>query len=159
MYTGNERAAERLIAGHQSAGVLAESELRAHLMVFRRLRGAVQAVYFSKRLHEADLTGATGQDDNAHGLGDAHTILRAAGAQLQTFPNACWFLGLTPTERDNPARPIPASLPRFDAESPSASQPRVANHRPLHRPGGSLPPQVVRGDEGRTCWWSETSST
>ena len=82
MYAGNDQAAERLIAGYQSAGVLTESELRDHLMVFRRLRGAVQAVYFSKRLDEADTTGARGQDDNAQGLKDAHTILRAAGAQM-----------------------------------------------------------------------------
>jgi Ser/Thr protein kinase RdoA (MazF antagonist) len=76
MYAGGRRAAGRMLEGYLSIGVLPENELRTHLATFQRYRAAVQAVYFSKRVHEADLTGIESQDDNAQGLRDAQWMLR-----------------------------------------------------------------------------------
>jgi homoserine kinase type II len=82
MYAGGEVAAEQLIAGYQSTRALPDSELQAHLHYFRQFRGAVQAVYFSKRLHENDLTGIADDEENAKGLRDARWMLRDAGVRL-----------------------------------------------------------------------------
>ena len=82
MYAGGEAAAEQLIAGYQSTGLLPDSELQAHLRYFRQFRGAVQVVYFSKRLLEKDLTGIADHDENSKGLRDARWILRDAGVRL-----------------------------------------------------------------------------
>jgi Ser/Thr protein kinase RdoA (MazF antagonist) len=86
MYAGSEPAASRLIAGYLSAGILPESELRAHLGTFQRFRAAVQAVYFSQRLHDANLTGIASQLENEEGLRDARTLLREAGLSLVDQP-------------------------------------------------------------------------
>jgi Ser/Thr protein kinase RdoA (MazF antagonist) len=82
MYAGGESAAGQLIAGYQSRGLLPDSELRSHLRYFRQFRGAVQAVYFSKRLHDEDLTGIVDQEENANGLRDSLLILRDAGIRV-----------------------------------------------------------------------------
>jgi homoserine kinase type II len=86
MYAGSDGAASRVLAGYESVGVLPELELRAHLATFKRFRAAVQAVYFSKRLHDADLTGITGQAENRQGLRDARALLHAAGISVTDEP-------------------------------------------------------------------------
>lgn len=72
-----------MIAGYQSMKLLPDWELQAHLGYFRQFRGAVQAVYFSRRLHENDLTGIADHDENAKGLRDARRILQDAGVRLR----------------------------------------------------------------------------
>lgn len=78
MYLGGPDSAATFLTTYRDQGVLPDDEWR-HLGAFRRFRWAVQAVYFAKRLAEADLTGVTGQADNEHGLADAKHGLAELG--------------------------------------------------------------------------------
>jgi homoserine kinase type II len=78
MYAGHGSAADQLVAGYRSVGVLSEAELDGHLRLFQRFRGAVQAAYFSKRIHDSDLTGIDSDEENAKGLRDAAELIRLA---------------------------------------------------------------------------------
>lgn len=81
MYAGGESYAQPLLDAYESAGVVRATEIRAHLGALGRLRAAVQADYFSRRLHQDDLTGIDSSDDNARGLHDAHEMLQSLGVR------------------------------------------------------------------------------
>lgn len=75
MYAGGEANAGALIESYLAGGVISPAELSTHLRTFSRMRGAVQAVYFSRRVASGDLTGITDPDENLHGLDDARRML------------------------------------------------------------------------------------
>lgn len=70
MYVGGPARARTLLAAYLAAGALPAAEL-AHLPVLLRLRWAVQADYFARRIAGNDLTGIDGPAGNAEGLADA----------------------------------------------------------------------------------------
>lgn len=70
MYLGGPQHAGAFLTAYQAHGVLRADEWR-HLDAFGRFRWAVQAVYFARRIAEADMTGVAGQADNERGLTDA----------------------------------------------------------------------------------------
>ncbi len=76
MYLGGPRSAAAFLTAYRRHGVLCSDEWQ-HLDAFRRFRWTVQAVYFARRLAEADVTGVSGQADNERGLADAmHGLAR-----------------------------------------------------------------------------------
>lgn len=79
MYSGNERAGARVVEGYQSVGLIPDLEVKTYLPTFRRFRAAVQAAYFSERIHQANLTGMQDQAENLGGLSDSRLLLREAG--------------------------------------------------------------------------------
>lgn len=78
MYLGGPDGAAAFLTTYRDHGVLRIDEWE-HLEAFRRLRWAVQAVYFAGRVAVADLTGVTGQPDNQRGLTDARHGLAELG--------------------------------------------------------------------------------
>lgn len=76
MYLGGREHAAAFLDAYRARGPLAEEELR-HLDAFRRLREAVQGVYFAGRLAADDLTGGVERTDNQNGLDDARRRLTA----------------------------------------------------------------------------------
>lgn len=82
MYAGGEARAQPLLDAYESVGSMPAAEIRAHLGSLRRLRAGVQADYFSRRLHQKDLTGVESMDDNAQGLRDAREMLRSLGIRV-----------------------------------------------------------------------------
>jgi Ser/Thr protein kinase RdoA (MazF antagonist) len=78
MYLGGREHASAFLATYRVRGPLAEEELR-HLDAFRRLREAVQGVYFAGRLAADDLTGGVERADNEKGLDDARRRFTALG--------------------------------------------------------------------------------
>lgn len=78
MYLGGRQRSAAFLRAYESHGGLRTSEL-THLDAFRRLREAVQAVYFAGRLTTADLTGGVAQADNEKGRDDARRRLTALG--------------------------------------------------------------------------------
>jgi homoserine kinase type II len=80
MYLGGREHASAFLDTYRARGPLAEAELR-HLDAFRRLREAVQGVYFAGRLAAGDLTGGIERADNQQGLDDARRRLAALGVQ------------------------------------------------------------------------------
>lgn len=76
MYLGGREHAAAFLDAYRARGPLAEEELR-HLDAFRRLREAVQGVYFAGRLAADDLTGGVERADNQQGLDDARRRLAA----------------------------------------------------------------------------------
>ncbi|MET3770361.1 Ser/Thr protein kinase RdoA (MazF antagonist), partial [Marisediminicola sp. UYEF4] len=82
MYAGGERHAQPLLDAYERVGVVTGTEIRTHLGSLRRLRAGVQAEYFSRRLHLADLTGVDSIDDNEQGLRDAQEMLQLLGVQV-----------------------------------------------------------------------------
>ncbi|MEV0840642.1 phosphotransferase [Actinocatenispora sera] len=71
MYVGGMAAAGTLIAAYLETGALERREVVAALPVLWRLRWAVQADYFARRVSTGDLTGVDSMVDNAAGLADA----------------------------------------------------------------------------------------
>ena len=76
MYLGGREHAAAFLDAYRARGPLAEEELR-HLDAFRRLREAVQGVYFAGRLAADDRTGGIERTDNQQGLDDARRRLAA----------------------------------------------------------------------------------
>ena len=82
MYAGGEARAQALLVAYANAGPVSPEEMLAHLRTFSRLRAAVQADYFSRRLTQRDLTGVESDDDNDKGLRDAQEMLTSLGVPL-----------------------------------------------------------------------------
>ncbi len=79
MYLGGPARAGAFLATYREHGPAPAAELDEHLAAFHRLRGAVQAAYFSMRIAGADLTGIASQQENWKGLRDAGRMLAAHG--------------------------------------------------------------------------------
>lgn len=78
MYLGGREHAATFVDNYRARGPLAAEEMR-HLDAFRRLREAVQGVYFAGRLAADDLTGGVERADNEKGLDDARRRFTALG--------------------------------------------------------------------------------
>lgn len=76
MYLGGAENASPFLAAYLAAGTLASVELERSLAPMLRLRWAVQADYFARRLATHDLTGIADPGENQKGLDDAR---RASG--------------------------------------------------------------------------------
>ena len=74
MYLGPEATPE-LVDAYQQHGPASAPEIAATLPTLLRLRFAVQADYFARRLHENDLTGIADRAGNQKGLDDARRLL------------------------------------------------------------------------------------
>jgi hypothetical protein len=71
MYVGGPRRAGALIDGYLEHAVLDRAEVERTLRPMLRLRWAVQADYFARRLSTNDLTGIESPGENELGLEDA----------------------------------------------------------------------------------------
>ena len=78
MYLGGPQDASTFLTTYAARGPLGDVEM-AHLDAFRRLREAVQGVYFAGRIAANDLTGIVDRSENAQGLDDAHRRLSELG--------------------------------------------------------------------------------
>ena len=76
MYLGGADRASAFLSHYRARSPLGAAEMQ-HLDAFRRLREAVQGVYFAGRLADHDLTGVVDQADNQKGLDDARRRLGA----------------------------------------------------------------------------------
>lgn len=65
---------ERVVAAYARTGPIGADEL-GHAAGFLAFRWALQAWYFSERIHRRDLTGLDGEAGNAKGLADARRAL------------------------------------------------------------------------------------
>jgi Ser/Thr protein kinase RdoA (MazF antagonist) len=79
MYVGGPNHAAELIDAYLQHRVLDRSEVEPTLGPMLRLRWAVQADYFARRIATNDLTGIADQDENEQGLEDARRALAAGG--------------------------------------------------------------------------------
>jgi homoserine kinase type II len=75
MYVGGPRRSEPLIAAYAETGALAPVEIERGLPVLARVRWAVQADYFARRIATDDLTGVDDGSANEKGLEDARRAL------------------------------------------------------------------------------------
>jgi Ser/Thr protein kinase RdoA (MazF antagonist) len=75
MYTGGPARAVPLISSYLREGHMPRREAERGLPVMLRLRWAVQADYFARRIATQDLTGIDGPDGNERGLADAYRAL------------------------------------------------------------------------------------
>ena len=82
MYAGGEHRAQSFLDTYRQAGVVQATELLDNLGSLRRLRAAVQAEYFSRRLYEGNLIGIENNDENARGLRDAGEMLQTLGLHV-----------------------------------------------------------------------------
>jgi homoserine kinase type II len=80
IYVGGPTHAEALVGAYLEHGVLDRSEVERTLEPMLRLRWAVQADYFARRISANDLTGIGGPQENEHGLEDARIELERATA-------------------------------------------------------------------------------
>jgi homoserine kinase type II len=71
MYVGGPARSGPLIAAYAETGALALEEIERALPVLARVRWAVQADYFAKRIAADDLTGIDDRSGNEKGLEDA----------------------------------------------------------------------------------------
>lgn len=78
MYLGGPEHAAPFLATYAVHETLGTDEMQ-HLDAFRRLREAVQGVYFAGRIAASDLTGITDRSENARGLDDARRRLGGLG--------------------------------------------------------------------------------
>lgn len=78
MYLGGPDRASAFLRTYAARGPLPAAELR-HLDAFRRLRAAVQGVYFAGRLATNDLTGGIDPAENTKGLDDARRLVADLG--------------------------------------------------------------------------------
>jgi len=76
MYVGVD-AADSLVDAYLQNSPMARSEVDAGLTTTLRLRWAVQASYFARRLVERDLTGISSGAENQKGLDDARCFLES----------------------------------------------------------------------------------
>jgi Ser/Thr protein kinase RdoA (MazF antagonist) len=77
MYVGGPGRGDPLIAAYLATGALAPDEVERGLRTVARLRWAVQADYFAKRIATDDLTGIVDPAENEKGLEDARRGLLA----------------------------------------------------------------------------------
>ena len=82
MYLGGPRRGRVFWTTYLDHSPAPAAELTTHLDAFHRLRGAVQAAYFSFRVATGDLTGIADQRDNWKGLRDAPRMLAANGVAV-----------------------------------------------------------------------------
>ena len=75
MYLGPDDS-PAMVDAYRRHGVVGDRELD-ELPTLLRLRFAVQADYFARRVHESDLTGIAGDEGNRKGLADARRLLGA----------------------------------------------------------------------------------
>ena len=75
MYLGGAEYAEAFLAAYLAFGILAPAEIERSLNTMLRLRWAVQADYFARRLATNDLTGIADADENQRGLDDARRAI------------------------------------------------------------------------------------
>ncbi|WP_156411592.1 phosphotransferase enzyme family protein [Nocardioides sp. Soil805] len=78
MYLGGPDHGRAFLGTYAERGPLAPEEMQ-HLDAFRRMREAVQGVYFARRVTARDLTGGVEQADNEKGLDDARRRLAEIG--------------------------------------------------------------------------------
>ena len=78
MYVGGPSRASALLDGYLGEGVMHATEVERSLATMLRLRWAVQADYFSRRIAADDLTGIAGPAENRRGLDDARRALMAS---------------------------------------------------------------------------------
>ncbi len=71
MYLGGPERAGGFVSAYLAQGVIETKELERSLAAMLRLRWAVQADYFARRIASDDLTGIDGPADNEKGLEDA----------------------------------------------------------------------------------------
>lgn len=79
MYLGGTPRGDRFLDAYRAANPRSAQEA-AHLAAFMRFRGAIQAVYFARRINAGDLTGAS-HADNETGLTNARSLLRLWGIE------------------------------------------------------------------------------
>jgi homoserine kinase type II len=77
MYVGGPEESTPLIEAYLATGALRKQEVERGLDTLARMRWAVQADYFAKRVADDDLTGIDGPADNEKGLEDARRALAA----------------------------------------------------------------------------------
>ena len=83
MYAGGPDRAQALIDAYLNHGPIPRPEAHRALLVMLRLRWAVQADYFARRITTNDLTGIDTPADNEKGLADAQTwLIPLAGGGL-----------------------------------------------------------------------------
>ena len=75
MYVGGPDHGAALIDAYLSQGVLEPAEVERSLGPMLRMRWAVQAEYFARRIATNDLTGIASPDENEKGLEDARAAL------------------------------------------------------------------------------------
>lgn len=75
MYVGGPERSGPLIEAYLETGPLQAEEVDRALGTLARMRWAVQADYFAKRVTDDDLTGIAGPAANEDGLDDAHQAL------------------------------------------------------------------------------------
>lgn len=75
MYVGGQESGGALVNAYLDQGVLDRSEMDKSLEPMLRLRWAVQADYFARRVTTNDMTGIAGSDGNEQGLEDARLHL------------------------------------------------------------------------------------
>ncbi len=71
MYVGGSERTGGLLDSYVRTGALCAVEIQRGLGTLLRMRWAVQADYFARRIAHDDLTGVTGRQDNVAGLEDA----------------------------------------------------------------------------------------
>jgi Ser/Thr protein kinase RdoA (MazF antagonist) len=79
MYLGGPHRADRFVRAYLAEGAIEPSELERSLAAMLRLRWAVQADYFARRIASDDLTGIDGPAGNEKGLEDARLGLTRPG--------------------------------------------------------------------------------
>ena len=75
MYLGGAERARAFVEAYRAAGTLRSAELEHSLAPMLRLRWAVQADYFARRLATDDLTGIADAGENQEGLDDARRAI------------------------------------------------------------------------------------
>jgi Ser/Thr protein kinase RdoA (MazF antagonist) len=79
MYLGGPQRAGPFLSAYLAEEVIALAELERSMPAMLRLRWAVQADYFARRIATDDLTGIDGSADNEQGLDDARRGLSRPG--------------------------------------------------------------------------------
>ena len=75
MYLGGPGRSEPVVAAYLATGALTRDEVERGLDTLARLRWAVQADYFARRIATDDLTGIADRAENEEGLEDARAAL------------------------------------------------------------------------------------
>jgi hypothetical protein len=79
MYVGGPSRAGPLLSSYQRQQVLSRAEIERALPVMLRMRWAVQADYFARRIAVDNLTGIANSADNETGLAHARQKLSGNG--------------------------------------------------------------------------------
>ena len=78
MYLGGPPGGETFLDVYRRADPRSAQDIE-HVAAFMRFRGAIQAVYFARRIQTGDLTGASAED-NETGLTNARSLLEQWGS-------------------------------------------------------------------------------